>query len=878
MKIPSNYSNKIREVFLSFFKKNSHTVIESSSLIPKDDDSLLFVNSGMVQFKRWFTGDETPSCKNAATIQKCLRAGGKHNDLENVGFTPRHHTFFEMLGNFSFGGYFKEEAIKLAWDLLTREYSIDRKRLIITVYKDDEASFKIWRKVSGFNDNKILKISSNDNFWSMGDSGPCGPCSEIFFDNGKNLEGGLPGSRNQDGDRFVEIWNLVFMEYEKRNKILKNLPGKFVDTGMGLERVLAVLSGKINNYETDLFEYIFKKIENETKTKLNNNNLISYRIISDHLKSIIFMMAEGIIPSNEGRGYVLRRIIRRALLNVNKLNPRIIILHKLVDDVIKKYSGTYTELEKAILFIKNNLKNEEEKFSETLSTGLELLNAEIKSLKSKKFKPEVAFKLYDTFGFPVDMTESILNDKKISLDMNKYKSLIELNKKSQKKSWVGSTNTDINKLNNKIIKEVSRTEFCGYTKNYCDARLLCITEKNKFVDSIKKCKENILIFNKTPFYAEAGGQVGDSGEIYNSARKLVGEISDTKKIGNGVYLHFLKKCFSELKKNEKYFLKINKLKRDKTTNNHSATHLLHESLRQIVGKHVSQKGSLVNEKKLRFDYSSNQQLSLDQQKKIEFMVNNSIRSNIKIKIDIIPLQQAKNIGAIALFGEKYPDMVRVVSMVDEIENNKNLISSIELCGGTHVNQTGEIGLFKILSDSSISSGIRRIEAITGEDAEEFCEAKIDSLREIMKILKASDENILEKVINLKNNVSSVSKNKSSKGLNFLDSKILKVKEYDVYLDNLNCHPKELRNSADIIKKQFDFGIIILTTCHEKKVSVVVSVSDALLNKLDSNKIIKSIIAFLGGKGGGGRKDLSQGGAPLNTNFNKLKVQLDRFLY
>ena len=391
----------------------------------------------MVQFKKWFTGEENPKNKNVVSIQKCLRAGGKHNDLDNVGLTPRHHTFFEMLGNFSFGGYFKEEAIKLAWDLLTKEYSIDEKRLIITVYKEDELSFKIWKKISGFNDEKIIRISSNDNFWSMGDSGPCGPCSEIFFDNGESIKGGLPGTKNQDGDRFVEIWNLVFMEYEKKGDSLETLPGKFVDTGMGLERILAVLNGKVNNYDTDLFEYVFKRIEEETKTNLNKNLLIPFRIISDHLKSIIFMMSEGILPSNEGRGYVLRRIIRRALLNVNKLNPDVIILNRLVDDVIKKYRKPYSELTKAEFFIKDNLKNEEEKFSETLSIGLELLNKEIKKNKTKEFKPEIAFKLYDTYGFPVDMTESILNDRKLSLDINKYKSIVEAHKKLQKNSWVG---------------------------------------------------------------------------------------------------------------------------------------------------------------------------------------------------------------------------------------------------------------------------------------------------------------------------------------------------------------------------------------------------------------------------------------------------------
>ncbi len=426
-------SNKVRDKFLNFFKSQSHTVLNSSSLIPKNDPTILFTNSGMVQFKKCFTGEENASDKNVVTVQKCLRAGGKHNDLENVGFTPRHHTFFEMLGNFSFGGYFKEEAIEFAWSLLIKEFSISKEKLIITVFKEDDLSYAIWKKISGFSDNKIIKISSNDNFWSMGELGPCGPCSEIFFDNGDKINGGMPGTKNQDGNRFVEIWNLVFMEFEKKESGMFKLPGKFVDTGMGLERITAVLAGKTNNYETDLFEFLFKKIEQETNTKFSRDTLIPFRIISDHIKSIIFMMSEGIIPSNEGRGYVLRRIIRRAILNVNKLRQKCVILHKLVENVIAKYGEIYPEINNAKLFIKNNLKNEEIKFSETLNIGLEILYNEIKKLGSKKFKPEIAYKLYDTYGFPVDMTNSILSEGNYKLDMVQYKRILELKKRSRRK-------------------------------------------------------------------------------------------------------------------------------------------------------------------------------------------------------------------------------------------------------------------------------------------------------------------------------------------------------------------------------------------------------------------------------------------------------------
>ena len=876
MKNLDSDSSEIRNTFLNFFKKNNHEEVKSSPLIPHNDPSILFTNSGMVQFKKWFTGEEKPLFDNVITIQKCLRAGGKHNDLENVGFTPRHHTFFEMLGNFSFGGYFKEEAISLAWSLLTKEFLLDKNKLIITVYKEDEKSFELWKKVSGLSSDRIIKISSDDNFWSMGETGTCGPCSEIFYDNGSKVEGGLPGTKNQDGNRFVEIWNLVFMEYEKDGDALKNLPGKFVDTGMGLERISAVLSGKINNYDTDLFDYLFEKISLETNSKMNDDVLLNYRIISDHLKSIVFMMSEGILPSNEGRGYVLRRIIRRALLNVYKIKPNLIILNKLVDHVIEKYRGVYYELEKASLFIKKNVKNEEERFSETLSNGLELLNKEIKSMKNFNFQPELAFKLYDTYGFPVDMTSSILSEKKIKLDMKKYRSLVEFNKKSQKKTWKGISGNEDKFIKDEIMKNIPKTNFCGYESKSCKTKLIKIIENGSITDSIDKCNDNILVFESSPFYAEAGGQVGDCGDILDLNGKLVGEIYDTKKTIDGIFLHFLKKCYDTLIVNKDYFLKIDTSRRKKISNNHSATHLLHESLRKVVGKHVSQKGSLVNEKKLRFDYTSNEQLSVTKIKKIENLVNNCIRSNIKINIKKMPIKTAMESGAIALFGEKYPEIVRVVSIVDS-ENNKNNLSSIELCGGTHVDFTGQIGVFKILSDASVSSGTRRVEALTGENAENHFDSRMEILDEIKKIMKASNENIIEKIKVLKNNSNSSKKIVNSENIIFSDSNIIKNLNVDIYFENLTCSPKELRNNSDKIKKNFSNGIIILTTCENNKVSVVVSVTKKFLDKYDSIEIIKSIISFLGGEGGGGRKDLSQGGAPLNENFSNIKEYIKKLI-
>ena len=869
-------SKEIRKTFLDFFKKRSHQEIPSSPLIPKDDQSILFTNSGMVQFKKCFTGEEKSEFENIVTVQKCLRAGGKHNDLGNVGFTPRHHTFFEMLGNFSFGGYFKEEAIKYAWDLLTKEFLLDKNKLIVTVYKEDETSYNLWKKISGFSNDRVIKISTNDNFWSMGDSGPCGPCSEIFFDNGDNIQGGLPGTADQDGDRFVEIWNLVFMEFQKKNNNLFKLPGKYVDTGMGLERISAVLSNKINNYDTDLFGYIFDKISYETKTKLNKDLIIFYRIISDHIKSIIFMMSEGILPSNEGKGYVLRRIIRRALLNVNKISPGLIILNKLVDDVISDYSNTYYELEKATSFIKKNLKNEEEKFSETLTTGLELLNCEIEKLKTNIFPPEIAFKLYDTYGFPIDMTESILKEKKFNLDIKGYKTIVDNHKKQQKGSWISSQNQVDDKLYTEISKKFSLTDFCGYEKNKSESKLLSIIENNKFKKKSQDSTNCILIFNRTPFYAEAGGQIGDTGFIFDSTGKKMGIVKDVKKIGKGVYLHNVEEANLKFKINDNYNLEINKSSREKIRNNHSATHLLHESLRQIVGKHVTQKGSLVNDKKLRFDYTSNDPLSDEQIQNIEILVNNTVRSNIDVEVEKMPVRKAIEGGAIALFGEKYPEIVRVVKIVNTIKNN-NVLNSIELCGGTHVSNTGEIGIFKVLSDTSVSSGIRRVEALTGNEAQLYLQKKIGILDKIKKELKATDDNVLEKVLGIKNESIKLKRKSNLSVVKFSRTNIIKINKYDLYYDDLSCNPKDLRNNVDQIKKNFLSGLIILTTCHEKNISVVVSISENLLDVFDSKKIIKRIILYLGGKGGGGRKDLSQGGAPLTIKFNSLKIELKNLI-
>ena len=873
MNKPKEISIEIRESFVNFFKKNSHTEVPSSPLIPEDDPSLLFTNSGMVQFKNFFTGKKKPIDKNIVTIQKCIRAGGKHNDLENVGFTPRHHTFFEMLGNFSFGGYFKENAILMAWEYLTKELCIDKKKLFITIFNDDDESEVLWKKISGFDRNKIIKINSNDNFWSMGEEGPCGPCSEIFFDNGEKYNGGLPGSAEQDGERYVEIWNLVFMEYERTQGKLKKLRTKCVDTGMGLERITALISETADNYDTDLFQFLFKKIEEKCNLKRKSNNLVSFKIIADHLKSICMLMSEGILPSNEGRGYVLRRLIRRSLMQVNKIHSNGTFLNDLVKTTVDKYSKFYFELNERISFIEKNLKIEEEKFMETIDIGLSLLNKEIKNLESNEFSPEIAFKLYDTYGFPIDVTRNILTEKKIKLDVKKYEEIVLQNKSKQKNTWVGSQGKSEDKVFLDLKQKSKETTFLGYEKTESESKLLYILHKSKIVTHVEKEeKDIILIFDKTPFYAEGGGQVGDTGNLYTSEKKLIGKITDTKKLDGNIFLHYLKNNKEDLNANQELFLSVDTERREKIRNNHSATHLLHASLRTILGDHISQKGSLVNDEKLRFDFTYNEQLTNAQVNKIESLVNQSIRENIESRIEFMPTKQAIKSGAIALFGERYPENVRVISFTNEDRNSS--LSSVELCGGTHVKSTGQIGTFKIVSDHSVSSGVKRIEAITGESAEVFFSKQIDLLIQIKESLKANENNLLEKIETLKKEVALLKKNKTGDDLKFSENNIITLKKYKCYFDTLEIDQKELKNLSDLIKKNLKASIIILVTKNGEKISVVVSVSKELSDEVNAIDILKKIVIFLGGKGGGGRKDMAQGGAPFSNKIEKLKNFLE----
>ncbi|MDC3091010.1 alanine--tRNA ligase [Rickettsiales bacterium] len=849
-------SDEIRKSFVEFFQKNNHVHIESSSLIPDNDPSLLFTNAGMVQFKNWFTGIENPEEENVVTSQKCIRAGGKHNDLDNVGFTPRHHTFFEMLGNFSFGGYFKENAIEFAWKFLTKNCSIKTKDLIITVFKEDEESYEIWKKISGFGNSQIIKITSDDNFWSMGESGPCGPCSEIFYDNGEGITGGLPGTKNQDGERYTEIWNLVFMEYEKKNGKLSSLPKKCVDTGMGLERITAVLNKKINNFETDIFKETIESIEYFSDFKVNKDNLISFRVIADHIRSIIFLISEGIIPSNEGRGYVLRRIVRRASRHLNQIGYEKVLLYKLVEVISNKYEHIYIGLKSQKAFIEETLKIEEEKFSGTLKEGIKLLKKEINKTRGNSFSSEVAFKLYDTYGFPIDMTQTIIKENNLSMNLDKLNSLIVDQKKLSKESWKGSGDNTKSEFFSRIKEKYKSTDFSGYQSYIEDAQLIAIIKNEEFLTKTQKFKSAILIFDKTPFYAESGGQVGDRGYIFSiDDNSEICEIEDTKKEDN-VYLHFSNKIERELQVGTKYKLVINKSLRNKARNNHTATHLLHESLRRILGDHIKQKGSLVSPDRLRFDFTNNRSMKDIEIKDVQRLVNDSIRNNLKVETVIKSPRQAIDDGAIGLFGEKYPEKVRVVSMG---ENNEDIFSS-ELCGGTHVNFTGEIGSIQILSETSISSGVRRIEAITGEEVENYSNTRNQLISELKNILNTNDENILSKMKSiLKENQNLQKKEKQGKQLIFDNRNTNIVKGIKVYIQICEVNPKELKSQCDLIKEQVKSGIIVLVTNFKNKSTFVISVTKDHVNKYNALILVREISTFLGGKGGGGREDMAQGG-------------------
>jgi len=873
----------IRDSFLGYFSKQKHQIVESSNLVPSNDPTLMFTNSGMVQFKNVFTGLEKKSYKKATSSQKCVRAGGKHNDLENVGYTPRHHTFFEMLGNFSFGDYFKEQAIFLAWELLTQEFKLPKEKLYVTVYSEDEESFKLWKKIAGLSENRIIKISTADNFWSMGETGPCGPCSEIFYDHGDKLKGGLPGSVDQDGDRFIEIWNLVFMQYEQiSNDKRISLPKPSVDTGMGLERMSAVLQGTHDNYSIDHFKRIIAASSEVTKSPINEKTIASHRVIADHLRASSFLIAEGILPSNEGRGYVLRRIMRRGMRHAHTLGSKNPIFYKLFDVLLNEMSQSYPELKIAKDLIIETLKNEENKFSSLLDRGIKILNENLEKVKNNVLPGSIAFKLYDTYGFPLDLTADILRTKNIKVDIASFTKEMEASKKLARANWKGSGDKSVEEKWFKVREEINPTEFLGYDFNKAQGTIVKISNGKNFVDNAKVGDEVEIITNQTPFYAESGGQVGDQGIIYSNECKVF--IKDTQKKMGDLHVHFGTVEKGSLKTNQCVNLEINASKRNSTRAYHSATHLLHEALRRTLGKHVTQKGSLVTPAKLRFDFNHSSPIEKNEIEKIEKYINNMVDTKSNVKTRIMTPKEAVKKGALAMFGEKYGEEVRVLSIGKENDS----YFSTELCGGTHVKNTKDIGRFKIINQTSIAAGIRRVEALRGNQLEDYEQLlkkdkslKEEKLKEQINLIKNelskykikpdyqndSESSVIVKNLNKqleKIKIQNVIKDKSK---NIINDK--KVGSFIVRQQVLTDFPsKELRNIVDFSKKDIKEGIVVAFSIFEKKVGVAVGITNDLSKKYDAVALVKIASKILGGEGGGGRKDFAQAGGVYEEKINE----------
>ncbi len=864
----------VRKKFLDYFKKNNHKIVDSSNLVPNNDPTLMFTNSGMVQFKNVFTGLEKRDYKTATTSQKCVRAGGKHNDLENVGYTPRHHTFFEMLGNFSFGDYFKEQAIIHAWNLLTKDFQLPKEKLSVTVYYEDEESFKLWKKIAGLSDDKIIKISTSDNFWSMGDTGPCGPCSEIFYDHGEKLKGGPPGSPDEDGDRFIEIWNLVFMQYEQISKDKRiNLPKPSVDTGMGLERMTAVLQGTHDNYNIDHFKKIMGASSDLLKSPINEKTIASHRVIADHLRASSFLIAEGILPSNEGRGYVLRRIMRRGMRHAHSLGSRDPIFYKLFDVLLNEMKSSYQELISGKELIIETLKNEEEKFSSLLERGMKILDENLTKVSNKTFPGSTAFKLYDTYGFPLDLTADILKGKGIKVDNADFEKEMEKSKALARANWKGSGDKSVEERWFKIREEINPTEFLGYEFDKAEGVVIKISKNGIFVDTASTGDEVEVITNQTPFYGESGGQVGDQGYIFNSDCKI--KINDTQKKMGDLLVHYGKIEKGSISIGQSVNLEIDVLKRNNSKAYHSATHLLHESLRRTLGKHVTQKGSLVSPDRLRFDFSHNKPIEKEEMKKINNIVNEIVIASTDVQTRIMTPKEAVSMGALALFGEKYGEEVRVVFMGKE----NNGFFSTELCGGTHVKNTREVGKFKVISQSSIASGVRRVEALRDKQLQDYektqkqdksqkessLKDEITSIKKELHKLKIKPDykdnsNLTENLKNLnkqlnKVKIESIKKDKSKNIIH--DKKIGDILIREQILKDFP--PKELRGIIDQGKKEIKSGVIVSISTFEGKVGVAIGVSQDLTIKFDAVTLVKTASEILGGKGGGGRKDFAQAG-------------------
>jgi len=868
----------IRRTFLDYFVSKGHTEVSSSSLVPQNDPTMMFVNSGMVQFKNVFTGIDKRPYTRATTAQKCVRAGGKHNDLENVGYTARHHTFFEMLGNFSFGDYFKDDAIAFAWELVTKEFGLPADKLCVTVHTSDEEAAEIWKKVTGFSDNKIIRIPTDDNFWRMGDTGPCGPCTEIFYDHGDHIWGGPPGSAEEDGDRFIEIWNNVFMQYEQLPDRKIDLPAQSVDTGMGLERIAAILQGVHTNYEIDIFQALIGDIANKLSTDPENEKQkASHQVIADHLRSTCFLMADGVMPSNDGRGYVLRRIMRRAMRHAHILGAQDPLMYRLVPELIKQMGEAYPELIAAQSLMNETLKLEETRFKTTLERGLSMLDEESERLgEGGTLEGDKAFRLYDTFGFPIDLTADALKAKNISVDMEGFEKSMADAKAKARASWAGSGDEANETIWFDVEDKCGATEFLGYDKETCEAQILAIVKDGALVDNLAAGETGFVIVNQTPFYAESGGQVGDTGTIATDegAKAMV---TDTKKKLCKIWAHQINVTSGNLHANDSAALAIDTDRRNAIRGNHSATHLLHEALRQHLGDHVAQKGSLQDDTRTRFDISHPKSISKDELEKITADVIAEIEANTPVVTRIMDLDEAKGSGARALFGEKYDSEVRVVSMGRDTGEHAY---SVELCGGTHVKKTGDIGKFMIVAESAVSAGVRRIEAITGDRVDAYLaekdnaikleldhlRAQFDALLKDLKMLggqaemcgasadeiRAANRAIEKQIADLRRAQGAETSDKDIKTIG-------SVKYIGKVLDGFA--PQDLKPMADQLKSKIGSGVIALVATNDGKASIVVGVTQDLTDKYNAVELVKIGSQALGGNGGGGRPDMAQAGGP-----------------
>ena len=844
---------QIRQQFLDFFASKQHQVVPSSSLIPGNDATLLFNNAGMVQFKDVFLGAESRPYTRATSSQRCVRAGGKHNDLENVGYTARHHTFFEMLGNFSFGDYFKQEAIKFAWEFLTEVVKLPQEKLLVTIYHDDEEAFEYWSKDIGLSEDRIIRIATSDNFWSMGDTGPCGPCSEIFYDHGEHIWGGPPGSPEEDGDRFIEIWNLVFMQYNRQSDgTMLPLPKQSVDTGMGLERISAILQGVHSNYEIDLFQGLIAAAASVTNAQDMDDK--SLRVVADHIRSCAFLISDGVMPSNEGRGYVLRRIIRRAVRHGNKLGAQGAFFFKLVAALIEQMGQAYPELAKQQEIIEKVLRIEEEQFGKTLERGLAILEESLSDLKGDVIPGDLVFKLYDTYGFPADLTADVARERQMTIDHKGFEECMAVQRKTAQQA--GKFGADYNEQ----LKSDKHTDFKGYDSTHYSATVVEVFAGGEAVQLLEDGQEGIVILDRTPFYAESGGQTGDTGTITVAGGEF--NVTNTTKLGNAFAHHGTVQ--GRIGVNDKVDATIDDARRENIKKNHTATHILHEALRQLLGEHVSQKGSLVQADRLRFDFSHFEAVTKDELRDIERVVNDEIRRNFALNTELMAIDDAKAKGAMALFGEKYDDEVRVVTIGDY---------SIELCGGTHVERAGDIGLFKIVSESGIAAGVRRIEAVTGADAIAYVSEQEQQLSDVAALVKGDSASVLEKVTALlekskgleKQNAQLNDKLASAAGASLLDS-IVEINGVKLLVANVEgTESKALRGMVDDLKNKIGSGVIALGVASGDKVSLIAGVTKDLTGKVKAGELVNHMASQVGGKGGG-RPDMAQAGGSEPQNL------------